>query len=86
MQTSATADFAGFNDRGLLAVGKRADINIIDFDKLRIHFPHAQNDLPAGGTRLLQMASGYKATIVNGEVTRRDGRDTGARPGRLVRA
>ncbi|MEY4165100.1 MAG: hypothetical protein RLZ84_15 [Actinomycetota bacterium] len=86
LQTSATADFAGFSDRGVLAVGKRADINIIDFENLRIHFPHAQNDLPAGGTRLLQMASGYKATIVNGEVTRRDGRDTGARPGRLVRA
>jgi N-acyl-D-aspartate/D-glutamate deacylase len=69
-----------------LAEGKKADINIIDIDALSLGFPHAESDLPAGGTRLLQTATGYVATIVNGVITRRHGVDTGARPGRLVRA
>ncbi len=86
LQTTATADVLGFHDRGTVAVGKRADINVIDFDNLHINPPHAVNDLPAGGRRLLQTADGYVATVVNGVVTRRDGVDTGARPGRLVRA
>jgi len=86
LQTSATAEVMGLSDRGTLAVGQRADINVIDFENLRINFPHAVNDLPAGGRRLLQSADGYDATIVNGEITRRHGVDTGARPGRLVRA
>jgi N-acyl-D-aspartate/D-glutamate deacylase len=86
LQTSATADVMGVVDRGRIAPGLRADINIIDFDKLELHAPRAVHDLPAGGGRLVQSASGYVATIVNGVVTRRNGADTGERPGRLVRA
>jgi N-acyl-D-aspartate/D-glutamate deacylase len=85
-QTLDTARVYGLNDRGLLKPGFKADINVIDFDALQLHTPHAVNDLPAGGRRLLQGASGYVATIVNGLITRRDGVDTGERPGRLVRA
>ena len=86
LQTSATAEVAGFNDRGVIAEGMRADINVIDFESLTLHPPHSVRDLPAGGSRLLQSAHGYVATIVNGVVTRRNDTDTGARPGRLVRA
>jgi N-acyl-D-aspartate/D-glutamate deacylase len=68
-----------------VAPGLRADLNVIDFDHLRLHAPRAVADLPAGGTRLLQDASGYHATLVNGQITRRDDADTGARPGRLLR-
>jgi N-acyl-D-amino-acid deacylase len=85
-QTKDTADLMGFTDRGTLEVGKRADLNVIDFEGLTLGFPHAADDLPAGGRRLLQEASGYEATIVAGQVTRRKGVDTGARPGRLLRA
>ncbi len=83
--TSQPADLYGLSDRGRIAVGMRADINVIDFDALTLAMPYAVHDLPAGGTRLLQPATGYDATIVAGEVTRRDGVDTGARPGRLLR-
>lgn len=86
LQTSATAEVIGLDDRGVIEPGRRADINVIDFDRLRLNFPHSVADLPAGGSRLLQSADGYVATVVAGEVTRRDGVDTGARPGRLVRA
>jgi len=86
LQTSATADFLGFDDRGVVAPGRKADLNVIDFENLRLEYPHAADDLPAGGRRLLQGATGYVATVVNGVVTRRNGVDTGARPGRLVRA
>ena len=86
LQTSATAEVMGVTDRGTLAVGMRADINVIDFDNLTLEAPRAVNDLPAGGRRFLQSATGYVATIVNGTVTRRNGADTGERPGRLVRA
>jgi N-acyl-D-aspartate/D-glutamate deacylase len=85
-QTRQTAEFYGLHDRGLIAPGMRADINIIDMDNLALGFPHAEDDLPAGGRRLLQTATGYVATIVNGVITRRNGVDTGARPGRLVRS
>ena len=84
--TKRNADLYGLDDRGVLAVGKRADINVIDFDRLTLNQPRAVRDLPAGGNRLLQGASGYLATIVAGQITRRNDRDTGARPGRLVRA
>ena len=77
---------AGFTDRGVLQEGMKADINIIDMETLSLGFPHAKDDLPAGGRRLLQTATGYVATIVNGVVTRRMGADTGQRPGRLVRS
>ncbi len=84
-QTKATADLFGLSDRGTLEVGKRADVNVIDFDNLTLRSPRMVFDLPAGGRRLVQEAEGYVATLVAGAVTRRDGADTGARPGRLVR-
>ena len=86
MQSRDTARFLGLEDRGTLAPGQRADINIIDFDNLRLRAPFMQRDLPAGGQRLMQMAEGYLATLVAGEVVVENGRFTGARPGRLVRA
>lgn len=72
-------------DRGLLAEGLKADINIIDYEGLRLHAPRPVFDLPAGGRRLTQAADGYVATLVNGAVTYRNGVPTGALPGRLVR-
>jgi N-acyl-D-aspartate/D-glutamate deacylase len=80
------AGLAGFSDRGELAVGKKADVNVIDFEALELHSPEVRFDLPAGGRRLNQTASGYRATIVNGTVIQRDGRPTGELPGKLVRA
>lgn len=84
--TSETAELFGFGDRGVIEVGKRADLNIIDHDRLRLREPRLVADLPAGGTRLLQDAEGYVATIVAGQITRRGDEFTGARPGRLVRS
>jgi len=84
-QTSETADFFGFHDRGRLEPGKRADINLIDFDQLRLHTPEVVNDLPAGGKRLVQRAEGYEATLVAGTPVFEHGEHTGAMPGRLVR-
>ncbi len=84
-QSHDTAQLFGLSDRGVVEIGKRADVNVIDMDALTLHAPRMAYDLPAGGNRLVQGASGYSATIVNGVVTRRDGADTGARPGRLVR-
>jgi N-acyl-D-aspartate/D-glutamate deacylase len=86
MQASDTATFLGLRDRGRLEPGLRADINIIDFDRLELLPPEMLKDLPAGGQRLMQRANGYVATLVNGEVIARDGALTDARPGRLVRA
>jgi N-acyl-D-aspartate/D-glutamate deacylase len=85
MQTSETADFFGFHDRGRLRPGLRADINLIDFDRLRLHQPEIVHDLPAGGRRLVQRVDGYRATLVAGTPIFENGEDTGARPGRLVR-
>lgn len=84
-QTKDTATLYGLGDRGTLEVGKRADMNIIDFDNLTLRGPRLVHDLPAGGRRLLQEAEGYDYTIVAGQVTRENGVDTGARPGRLIR-
>lgn len=84
-QTLDTATLFGLNDRGVVAVGKKADFNVIDMDALSLDVPRMAYDLPAGGRRLIQGASGYDATIVSGQVTRRHGVDTGARPGRLIR-
>jgi N-acyl-D-amino-acid deacylase len=84
-QCHDTAQLFGLTDRGTIEVGKKADINVIDMDALTLHPARMAYDLPAGGRRLVQGASGYAATIVSGTVTRRDGVDTGARPGRLVR-
>jgi N-acyl-D-aspartate/D-glutamate deacylase len=86
MQTSETADFFGFNDRGRLSPGLRADINLIDFDRLQLRQPEVAYDLPAGGRRLVQRVDGYRATLVGGTPVFENGEDTGARPGRLVRA
>ena len=85
-QTSRNAGLYGLHDRGVLAVGKRADINVIDLDRLSVAPPKAFHDLPAGGTRLIQPVVGYLATMVKGVVTRRHDADTGARPGTLVRS
>ena len=85
-QTSETADFFGFHDRGRLEVGKKADVNVIDMEALRLHHPEMIYDLPAGGRRLVQQVEGYDMTLVSGVPIFEKGRDTGARPGRLVRA
>jgi N-acyl-D-aspartate/D-glutamate deacylase len=83
--TGDTAAAIGLNDRGILAAGYKADINVIDHDKLTIERPYMVHDLPKGGKRLLQKARGYVATIVSGVPVYRDGVATGALPGRLVR-
>ncbi len=83
--TSDPAGAVGLHDRGLLQVGLKADINVIDFDQLAIEMPYPVDDLPGGGRRLMQKARGYRATIVSGVVTYRDGEHTGEKPGRLVR-
>jgi len=83
--TMDTATLYGLGDRGTLEPGKKADVNVIDLDGLVLHRPEMVYDLPGGARRLLQAADGYTATIVSGETVMRDGRATGARPGRLVR-
>jgi len=84
-QSRKTALSVGLADRGLIAPGYKADINVIDYDRLHLHPPKVHYDLPVGGRRLLQQVDGYDATIVSGVVTQRNGAPTGARPGRLVR-
>ena len=83
--TRDTALLYGLADRGLVAPGYRADLNLIDYDALRLEDPHLVYDLPAGGKRVIQRASGYRMTICNGVVTYQDGEHTGAYPGRLIR-
>jgi N-acyl-D-amino-acid deacylase len=83
--TSDTARAYGLNDRGQLKPGLLADVNIIDFEALRLHRPEAISDLPAGGKRLVQRAEGYRYTLKSGQVTFEDGEHTGALPGGLVR-
>lgn len=85
-QTSETADFFGFTDRGRLAVGKKADINVIDFPAMRLHAPEIRYDLPMNGRRLVQRVDGYRHTFMSGVSTFENGVYTGATPGRLVRA
>jgi N-acyl-D-aspartate/D-glutamate deacylase len=84
--TRRNALLVGLDDRGLIAPGLKADLNVIDFDRLRLRAPEVACDLPAGGRRLFQRVNGIEATIVNGVVTYRGGEATGALPGRLVRA
>jgi N-acyl-D-aspartate/D-glutamate deacylase len=84
-QTRRNAELFGMTDRGLIEPGLRADLNVIDFDGLSLGKMAFHHDLPAGGARLLQGASGYLATLIAGELTRRFDEDTGARPGRLTR-
>jgi N-acyl-D-aspartate/D-glutamate deacylase len=83
--TRDTARLYGLGDRGVLAPGYKADVNIADFDRLNLKLPELVFDLPGQARRLIQKAEGWVATIVSGEVTMREGEDTGARPGRLVR-
>jgi N-acyl-D-aspartate/D-glutamate deacylase len=83
--TSKTAATVGLTDRGLIAPGMKADLNVIDFDALQLRVPEIVYDLPAGGKRMLQKVDGIAATIVNGKVTYRNGEPTGELPGRLVR-
>jgi N-acyl-D-aspartate/D-glutamate deacylase len=83
--TSSTARAVGLQDRGVIAAGMKADLNVIDFAHLSCEAPVMGYDLPAGGKRLLQGARGYRATVVSGVITYVDGEPTGALPGRLVR-
>ena len=83
--TGKAAALVGLTDRGRIAVGMKADLNVIDLDGLKLHVPTIEYDLPAGGKRMHQRADGIVATIVSGEVTYRNGQHTGALPGRLVR-
>ena len=84
-QTSGTATLYGLHDRGIIAPGMKADLNIIDFDSLQLHEPKMVHDLPAGGRRLIQEISGYRYTIVSGVITYEDGTPTGKLPGKLIR-
>jgi N-acyl-D-aspartate/D-glutamate deacylase len=83
--TQRTAQAVGLNDRGVLASGYKADLNLIDFARLALEPPRVRYDLPAGGRRMVQDARGYVATIVSGAVVQRGGKPTGALPGRLIR-
>jgi N-acyl-D-aspartate/D-glutamate deacylase len=85
LQAHDTAVALGLNDRGSIEIGLRADLNVIDYDRLQLHAPEVIHDLPAGGRRLIQRAEGYRYTIVAGQITYRDGEPTGALPGRLIR-
>jgi N-acyl-D-amino-acid deacylase len=85
-QTYDNAQLFGMDDRGSLEVGMRADINLIDLEHLALGKLEVVHDLPAGGSRILQSAAGYLATFVNGVKTRENDQDTGARPGRVIRA
>jgi N-acyl-D-aspartate/D-glutamate deacylase len=84
-QSADTATLVGLGDRGVLAPGKRADLNLIDWNALGVRAPELIFDLPAGGKRFVQRATGYRATVVAGQVTFENGEATGALPGRLVR-
>jgi N-acyl-D-aspartate/D-glutamate deacylase len=84
LQTKRAAETFGLHDRGVIAPGYKADINVIDFDGLRLEPPRVHYDLPEGGRRLMQRAHGYDATIVSGVVTQRRGEPTGALPGKMV--
>jgi N-acyl-D-aspartate/D-glutamate deacylase len=83
--TGGPAALYGLTDRGTIAPGRRADLNVIDLDRLAAPLPEVRHDFPAGAKRIVQRAEGYVATVVAGEVIQRDGVDTGARPGRVVR-
>ncbi|MGH7838157.1 MAG: amidohydrolase family protein, partial [Candidatus Binataceae bacterium] len=83
--TSETARLYGLYDRGTLAMGMKADVNLIDHANLAIEYPEIVNDLPGGMPRLMQKARGYVATFVSGEAIQENGRETGARPGKVVR-
>ena len=83
--TSDNARAIGLNDRGLLQAGYKADINVIDYERLAIGYPEVAYDLPSGGRRLIQKSEGIEATIVAGQTVYRNGKSTGNYPGRLIR-
>ena len=83
--TMDNAHALGLHDRGVVAPGRKADLNVIDHGRLNLRAPHVVYDLPAGGRRLMQQADGYVATVLSGEIVSRDGVSTGQLPGRLVR-
>ena len=85
MQTRRTAELYGFRDRGLIAPGYGADVNVIDHDALTLEPPEMVYDLPAAGKRLVQRARGYVATVKSGIVVREQDESTGELPGRLLR-
>ena len=85
MLTEMPADLYGLNDRSVIEVGKKADINVISLNTLELNMAYIARDLPTGAPRLVQGAEGYVMTMVSGEITHRNGKDTGARPGGLVR-
>ena len=83
--TSDNARAIGLDDRGVICRSPKADINVIDYDRLNVHAPEVVYDLPSGGRRLIQRTDGYVATLVSGKIVTREGRGTGSLPGRLVR-
>jgi len=83
--TAANAEAIGLADRGRIAAGLKADLNLIDLEAMRLHRPYLTHDLPAGGTRLMQSADGFAMTILSGRITYRSGTPTGSLPGRVVR-
>ena len=85
LQTSEPAALYSLNDRGVIAPGRKADINVIDLEALHLPAPYMAYDLPAGGKRMLQKVDGFRYTIVGGEVIVQNGAATDALPGRLVR-
>ena len=84
-QTRDTAQLYGLEDRGLLAPGMKADLNVIDLENLRLHMPEMVHDFPANGRRFIQRVDGYKYTVVSGEVIFENGEPTGALPGNIIR-
>ena len=83
--TSAQARVIGLHDRGVLKAGKRADVNVIDLERVAERQPELVHDFPGGAPRLIQKARGYRATVCNGDVILRDDEHTGTRPGRVLR-
>lgn len=83
--TRDSAMAVGLHDRGVLAAGYKADLNVIDHGRLALHAPKLIADLPAGGRRMVQASTGYVATVVSGKVVRRNDEETAELPGRLVR-
>jgi N-acyl-D-aspartate/D-glutamate deacylase len=84
--TARAAKVLGLTDRGVLKVGKKADINVLDIDNVEERQPRVVQDFPHGKSRLVQDSAGYLATIVNGQITRRDNESTGVRSGHVLRS
>jgi N-acyl-D-aspartate/D-glutamate deacylase len=85
MMTQDPAEAAGMLDRGVIKLGYKADLNVIDLEHFTLYRPKLINDMPGGAGRVIMPTKGYRATIVSGVITRRDDKETGNLPGRLVR-